>query len=822
MGLSTALYTGVSGLSATGTDLSVIGNDLSNSNTVGYKGGVSTFADILSSSLAGGSQIGRGVQLQGVQTDFTQGTMVTTSNPLDLAISGDGFFIVKTKSGAQYYTRAGEFSLNKDGNIVDPSGDLLQGYLTLQAGGALGTINVSSLSSAPKSTSSVTITAQLNSAQGVSSGQFTADPTTSGGKVFTIDSSNDIVFVNGNSVQIPSGTYTGAGLATALQNKLYTYSNSATVVYNSSGADIYKFNINNGFAIDDTNDTISFSFGAVPTVAKVTIPHGTYATGAALAAAVSPLLTAQDVNLTFTYAGGTFNFVNADAVKGASITSWTGSAVTASNPTPAAEEFGFDFTTFPLAIGTSATKSGAAFSNSPLSIDWSNGVSWSNSTSTASNMLGYANSGGIVFDTTNNTIDFYDATTPAGAGTNYTATIPAGTYTSGDALATAMQNALNGTAFGNNFTVTFDSTTKELSIKNAGVDSVSINWNGTTAANLATEKGANTVVPTAGTAVNGQFGSFKLTTGVTTIAAGTTSTATGQPTSIGIADGVGSAGQTSTAATSDFAVAGLDPTAGSTTSDFSTSMTVYDSLGNSHLVNVYFKKVAQSTSLLNPTGASTTGNRWLYWVVTPSTDSVNSQASVSSEGMLEFDTGGKLVYDSAGKSDYESFNFTGGVDQRQSIAFNFGTALAQSGSGLTGTTQFGSSNSVSFQNQDGYSSGSLESLNVDQTGGMSGTFTNGQTVKVADVALARFIASNQLTKQGGNLFGESSMSGSAIIGTAGTSGRGKIFSSSLEASNVDLAGEFVKMIAAQQAFQSNAKIITATDTLLTALENIKQ
>ncbi len=152
MPLSTALYTGVSGLDANGNGLSVIGNDISNSNTVGFKGAVASFADILSGSMSGGSQIGRGVQMQSVLTDTSQGTLQTTSNPLDLAIQGDGYFIVHTAAtgGAEYYTRAGQFSLDSAGNIVDPNGDFLQGKLA--GTNNLGTINVASLNSPPKMT----------------------------------------------------------------------------------------------------------------------------------------------------------------------------------------------------------------------------------------------------------------------------------------------------------------------------------------------------------------------------------------------------------------------------------------------------------------------------------------------------------------------------------------------------------------------------------------------------------------------------------------------------------------------------------------------
>src|SRR5208337_1421949 len=160
MGIESALYTGVSGLDAMSQELSVIGNNISNSNTVGFKGGSVTFANLLSTSLGATSstQTGNGVQLESVGTDDSQGTLQTTSNPLDMAIQGDGFFILHTAAvgGAQYYTRAGQFSLNKDGDVVDPNGNFLKGYLLGPGqGGVLGTINVSSLNSPPRETGSV-------------------------------------------------------------------------------------------------------------------------------------------------------------------------------------------------------------------------------------------------------------------------------------------------------------------------------------------------------------------------------------------------------------------------------------------------------------------------------------------------------------------------------------------------------------------------------------------------------------------------------------------------------------------------------------------
>lgn len=794
MGLSTALYSGVSGLDASSTELSVIGNDLSNSNTVGYKGGVASFANILSSSLSGGSQVGRGVELTGVSTDFAQGTLNSTDNPLDLAITGDGFFVVKTTQGAQYYTRAGQFSLDKNGNVVDPNGDILQGYLTLQGGGQLGNINVASLSSAPKETSTVQITAQLNSAQDVVNGLFNSDPTTSSGTDFTIDSSNNQVVVNNATVTIPSGTYTGAGLASALQTQLDSISQTALVTYNinnSATNPIYTFTIsdNSGnLTLGPSDDQLSFTYDGTNYTADLGLTADTSYTPAALATAIQsamntaaksdPSEPVADNDITCAFSAVTNEFTFGSTSGKLTNLNWGNSSTTM-----IPEQIGFN--------SSSSSLTGSAVVTSPMAIDWAN------PSTTAANMFGFASTSGISITSGNNVISLTDANN--NAGNPSLVTIPAGSYQDGAALAAALNTALN--AADKNITATYDSTTNKISIvADASAGAVKIDWNGSGTAGA--------------TAVDQQFGfstSGNPTAYESDIAAGGgTVTATYAPTSTGISS-TGSS-------TSNFAVAGLDPNNASTTSDFSTSITVYDSLGNSHLVNVYFKKVAQSTDLLNPVGTNTTGNRWMYWAVTPSTDSVNGNATISAQGMLEFNTAGALVFDDGGNTEYSSFNFTGGVNQNQSISFNLGQAIAQSGSGLAGTTQFGSGNSVSFQNQDGYSAGTLESLAVDQNGTMTGTFTNGQTENVANVALARFISEDNLSQEGGNLYGESSSSGDAIIGTAGTSGRGTISSSSLEASNVDMATEFVQMISAQQAYQGDTKVISAVNALLTALQ----
>ena len=136
---------------------------------------------------------------------------------------------------------------------------------------------------------------------------------------------------------------------------------------------------------------------------------------------------------------------------------------------------------------------------------------------------------------------------------------------------------------------------------------------------------------------------------------------------------------------------------------------------------------------------------------------------------------------------------------------------------LTGFSAASNNNSVT---QDGYSTGSLVSLNVDNTGIIKGLFSNGQTSSLYQVAMADFLAPTGLTRQGQNLFAESATSGQPVIGTATTGGFGTIIGQSLELSNVDLAEQFVALIQTQQAFQASARMITTTDDLLTEAVNL--
>ncbi|WP_456388200.1 flagellar hook protein FlgE [Desulfolithobacter sp.] len=133
MGIQSAMYSGVSGLNSNSQAMSVIGNNLANTNTIGFKGARTVFSDLLSSTVAGSggfSQVGRGVGVSKVDNIFSQGTFEATSSDTDVAIEGEGFFLLKNPAeDTIYYSRAGAFRFDADGYLVNPEGYRVQGRI---------------------------------------------------------------------------------------------------------------------------------------------------------------------------------------------------------------------------------------------------------------------------------------------------------------------------------------------------------------------------------------------------------------------------------------------------------------------------------------------------------------------------------------------------------------------------------------------------------------------------------------------------------------------------------------------------------------------
>lgn len=260
-----------------------------------------------------------------------------------------------------------------------------------------------------------------------------------------------------------------------------------------------------------------------------------------------------------------------------------------------------------------------------------------------------------------------------------------------------------------------------------------------------------------------------------------------------------------------------DPTG---SSHFAISSTVFDTLGESHVLTTYFTKTAASTWEANVTvdGGEVTGGT----AGTP---------ELLAEMELTFDANGKLgagslVDNGAGAIVTADTSFA-----TEAIAWNNGstdtgtityTIADQTTTPTTShLTQYSSTSSVASQTVNGNGAGSLASLSIDNDGNVIVTHSTGDPEKEFRIAMARFPNPQGLSKKGENLYSATDDSGDPTIGTPG-SGVGKIFTYSLEQSNVDLAQEFVRMITTQRTFQANSRIITTTDEMLAELINLKR
>ena len=230
------------------------------------------------------------------------------------------------------------------------------------------------------------------------------------------------------------------------------------------------------------------------------------------------------------------------------------------------------------------------------------------------------------------------------------------------------------------------------------------------------------------------------------------------------------------------------------------SVTVYDSLGNAHALSVKFTKTS-------------TPNEWTWSADVPSPATITGGQT----GTIDFNADGTLksfTYDDGSSS--LKFNPNDGASP-MSVDLSAGTANAYGG-----ITQTSGTSTISPQSQDGYASGTLNGITIDQSGNILGTFSNGANVTMGQVEIATFNNPNGLTTAGGSMFDASANSGTATITPAGGSSNSTIVSGSLEESNVDLAQEFTNMITAQRGFQASARVITVADQFLDEIVSLKR
>ncbi len=251
----------------------------------------------------------------------------------------------------------------------------------------------------------------------------------------------------------------------------------------------------------------------------------------------------------------------------------------------------------------------------------------------------------------------------------------------------------------------------------------------------------------------------------------------------------------------------FDPANPNTTSNYATSVTVYDSLGAPHHVDVYFRS--------NGAGA------WEWHAMVDGGELNGGTAGTPTEiatGTLAFDATGKLASQTTTSSSASFLN----AAPNQAITFDFGDDIANGGTGLGGTTMFAGASSVTGVDVDGRGFGNLVDIRINPDGTVEGVFDNGDRIDLAQLALADFANVEGLERQGDGLYGATSASGAALVDVPGTGARGAMVAGALEQSNVDLGTELVTLIAYQRAFQANAKTITTADEMMMDVTNLKR
>jgi flagellar hook protein FlgE len=273
---------------------------------------------------------------------------------------------------------------------------------------------------------------------------------------------------------------------------------------------------------------------------------------------------------------------------------------------------------------------------------------------------------------------------------------------------------------------------------------------------------------------------------------------------------------------------------GSTLADatptYTTTQQVYDALGGSHNLTFNFWK--------------TGSNEWSYDVTIPAADVTNATSAVTlTSGTLSFSGAGKLtaVTVDSGQTGKVVDPITGATatvgnisgigalpsggtlaDGANALDFNWNLFTVSNNVATSVLTQASTTSSASNIQQNGYASGSLESISVESNGTIEGAFSNGQSQAVAQVAVASFTNEEGLARVGSSDFQQTLASGNAGIGVAGTAGRGTIEGDTLEASNVDIATEFSNLIMAQRAYEANARTVTTFDTIYQDTINLIQ
>ncbi|EJJ4764198.1 flagellar hook protein FlgE [Campylobacter jejuni] len=853
-----SLWSGVSGLQAHQVAMDVEGNNISNVNTTGFKYSRADFGTMFSQTVKiataptdgrGGFnplQIGLGVSVSSTTRIHSQGSVQTTDKNTDVAINGDGFFMVSDDGGlTRYLTRSGDFKLDAYGNFVNNAGFVVQGWninwdtQSIDSSRTPQNIFIDPGMHIPAAQSTeVAIKANLNSGLNIGTASRplysldsvhgfnqktgeTKDENDTGTTQFYTTSKNAVEVTekgvdagslfnaNGQGLNLRDGqgiwvSYADAKYSTnqlgfnAFDPNLHQ---NQTAAFWGNGNQKTRLDIViNGVVIQ--NDTIGSIDEAIAYINTFTAP-----TDARQGTGVRAVKNADGSGIDFVNDnadGTTDNMKNINLVVNANNTAgeaWTATWNAATNTFNQYTQIQQNNASLWTATGGQAGTQNNLTGGRSAQIITAHKYIYSSSPQTLPPM--YNPDGGF------NYIPGTNAQPPAWNGTD-AATIGSQNY---------YNAVMNGSLLNTNIR-TFHTTEdlRELLQRDAryGVDydgsgkfaAADVNENVKVVVNSSGAFSLTNVNKTSNsptlTAPGGQgplnFGPHNMNFNITayTDERGTVSTNDAFTKIFKGLDGSFPAGNQ------------VKQSELLKLSAFSAGLEIYDSLGSKHTLEVQFVK--QSTT-------QDGGNEWQMIIRVPEPAEINTTGEGPNNiivGTARFNNDGSL-------SNYNprtiNFSPNNGAAPNQQIKLSFGTS--GSNDGLVSSN---SASTLTGQATDGYTSGNLkpDAIRVDDKGNILGEFTNGKTFAVAKMAMASVANNSGLEEIGGNLFKVTANSGAIVVGEAGTGGRGEMKTSALEMSNVDLSRSLTELIIIQRGYQANSKTISTSDQMLQTLIQLKQ
>lgn len=849
-----SLWSGVSGLQAHQVAMDVEGNNISNVNTTGFKYSRADFGTMFSQTVKiataptdgrGGSnplQIGLGVSVSSTTRIHSQGSVQTTDKNTDVAINGDGFFMVSDDGGlTRYLTRSGDFKLDAYGNFVNNAGFVVQGWninwddQTIDSSRSPQNIFIDPGMHIPAAKSTeVAIKANLNSGLNIGTSsrnlyaldsvhgwnnktQRPEDENDTGTTQFYTTSKNAVEVTekgvdagslfnaNGQGLNLREGqgiwvSYADAKFTTDRANGANVFDPNLTVVQQNNvifwgNKDIsVTLDINlNGVRIQ--NDNIRSLDEAIAYINTFTAPTDTRdGTG------VKAVKKADGSGIEFVNDnadGTTDNMKNIDLTVNVGNSAGERNTINYDANTGVFSPQGGNLTT---AQNDTDWIAGAAQAGQPQNVKvvTAHKYIYSSNPVTIPPMINP--DGGPAFQPNNGN----RPTDPASA--NYWDAIQGSlkntterTFRTTEDLRELLQRDArygvdyNGSGIIDNATPTFDANDINQAVK------VVVTENGNFAISNANE--TSTIPANAGAGANAATTDPKnMSFNITAYSnkQGTVSTNDAFTKIFKAFDGPLVIGNQ------------IKESEQLKLSAFSAGLEIYDSLGSKHTLEVQFVK--QSTT-------QDGGNEWQMIIRVPEPAEINTTGEGPTNiivGTARFNNDGSLASYTPRTINFSPNN---GAAPNQQIKLSFGTS--GSNDGLVSSN---SASTLTGQATDGYTSGNLkpDAIRVDDKGNILGEFTNGKTFAVAKIAMASVANNSGLEEIGGNLFKVTANSGNIVVGEAGTGGRGEMKTAALEMSNVDLSRSLTELIIIQRGYQANSKTISTSDQMLQTLIQLKQ